>query len=83
MQNPGLVDEVIAKTDIVAVLSEYLTLLPAGRNYKALCPFHSEKTPSFVISPEKKLWHCFGCGTGGNVLTFLMKHENLEFSEAF
>ena len=59
--------------DIVEVISESVLLKKAGKDYKGLCPFHSEKTPSFTVSPEKQIFHCFGCGTGGNVFTFLMK----------
>ncbi|MEK7573636.1 MAG: DNA primase [Patescibacteria group bacterium] len=70
------------KTDIVALLSEYIPLKKAGRNFKTPCPFHNEKTPSFVVSPERQIWHCFGCGKGGDAFTFLMDYENLEFVEA-
>jgi len=71
------------KIDIVDYISEFVTVKKAGRNFKALCPFHNEKTPSFVISPDRGSWHCFGaCNTGGDVITFLQKWENLEFVEA-
>lgn len=70
------------KLDIVDFLRSYIQLSPAGRNLKALCPFHQEKTPSFIVSPDKKIWHCFGCGEGGDIVTFLMKYEHLEFPEA-
>ncbi len=76
------VAEVRNKTDIVALLQEYIPLKKAGRNFKANCPFHGEKTPSFVISPERQIWHCFGCGKGGDVYTFLMDYEHIEFPEA-
>lgn len=76
------VSQVREKTDIINLLSEYLPLKKAGRNFKTNCPFHSEKTPSFVISPERQIWHCFGCGKGGDVFTFLMEYENMEFPEA-
>src|SRR3989337_4016092 len=76
------VSQVREKTDIINLLSEYLPLKKAGRNFKTKCPFHSEKTPSFVISPERQIWHCFGCGKGGDVFTFLMEYENMEFPEA-
>lgn len=70
------------KIDIVSLISEYIPLKKAGRNFKAVCPFHSEKTPSFVVSPERQIWHCFGCGKGGDCYTFLMEYENLEFIES-
>ncbi len=71
------------KLDLVDFLRDYITLHPAGRNFKALCPFHQEKTPSFIVSPEKKLWRCFGsCGEGGDIFKFLMRYENIDFVEA-
>ena len=76
-----LIDRIQEKTDIVEVISRYVPLKKFGRNYKAPCPFHNEKTPSFIVSPEKQIYHCFGCGAGGNVFSFLMKHENLQFPE--
>ncbi len=75
-------DLIKEKLDLVDFLRSYLKLLPAGKNFKALCPFHAEKTPSFIVSPERKMWHCFGCGLGGDIITFVMRHENLEFPEA-
>ena len=74
--------QVREKTDIVSLISEYLPLKKAGRNFTTTCPFHNENTPSFVISPERQIWHCFGCGKGGDAYTFLMEYENLEFFEA-
>ncbi|MGD8666645.1 MAG: CHC2 zinc finger domain-containing protein, partial [Desulfobacterales bacterium] len=68
--------------DIVAVISEVVHLKKTGRNFVGLCPFHSEKTPSFTVSPEKQIFYCFGCGTGGNVFSFLMKKDGLAFPEA-
>jgi len=80
---PGdVVTRVIAANDIVEVIQGYLPLKPAGRHYKALCPFHAEKTPSFVVNPEKQIFKCFGCGEGGDVVTFLMKQEHFTFPEA-
>lgn len=70
------------KLEIVDFIRSYLSLQPAGKNFKALCPFHQEKTPSFIVSPERQIWHCFGCGNGGDVIKFLMLYENLEFPEA-
>ncbi len=79
----GVVDEIKNRIDIVDFISSYVPLKKAGRNYKGLCPFHSEKTPSFIVFPDSQGWHCFGaCGTGGDIFSFLMKRENLDFSEA-
>jgi DNA primase len=79
----GVVDEVKDRVDIVDFVSQYVPLKKAGRNYKGLCPFHADTTPSFVVFPEGQRWHCFGaCASGGDVFTFLMKKENLDFSEA-
>lgn len=70
------------KTDIVDLIREYIPLKKAGRNFKANCPFHQEKSPSFFVSPERQMFHCFGCGKGGDVYTFLMEYEHMEFIEA-
>lgn len=78
----SVIDQVLERTDIVNVISRYVPLKKTGRNYKAPCPFHHEKTPSFVVSPDKQIYHCFGCGAGGNVFSFLMKHDNMQFPEA-
>lgn len=75
-------EEVKNRLDIVEVIREYIPLKPAGRNFQAACPFHNEKTPSLVISPDKQIWHCFGCGKGGDVFTFVMEKEGLTFGEA-
>ncbi|MBP9015864.1 MAG: DNA primase [Candidatus Atribacteria bacterium] len=75
-------EEIKSRVDMVELISHYVSLQPAGRNYRALCPFHEEKTPSFLVSPEKGIFHCFGCGVGGNIFTFVMKMENLTFPEA-
>jgi len=75
-------EEIRSRCDIVDIISEYVSLKPAGKGFKALCPFHEEKTPSFMVSPEKQLFHCFGCGEGGNVFNFVMKFEKVDFFEA-
>ena len=82
MKSDRLLEEIKYKIDIVEFLSDYVQLKKSGQNYKGLCPFHSEKTPSFMVSQAKQIFHCFGCGVGGDVISFLMKHENLSFSEA-
>ena len=69
-------------SDIVDIVSETVSLRRAGRNFLGLCPFHSEKTPSFTVSPEKQIFHCFGCGAGGNAIDFVMKHGGFSFPEA-
>ncbi len=76
------IEEVRMRTDIVEVISEYVTLQRKGKNYWGLCPFHSEKTPSFTVTPEKQMFYCFGCNVGGNIFTFLMKKENWSFVES-
>jgi DNA primase len=79
----GAIDDIKERLDIVEIISGYTQLQKAGRNYKALCPFHSEKTPSFVVFPDTQTWHCFGaCNTGGDVFTFVMRRENMDFGEA-
>src|SRR3990172_5493751 len=75
------VEEVKSKTDIVSIIGERIELKKAGRNYKAPCPFHSEKTPSFIVSPEIQIYKCFGCGESGDVISFLEKYEGMEFYE--
>ena len=76
------IDEIRERADIVQIVSEYIPLKKSGRNHVGLCPFHSEKTPSFTVNDEKQIFYCFGCGAGGNAFTFLMKQENLSFPEA-
>ncbi len=77
------IEEIKKKIDLVEFIKGYIDLQPAGKSLKALCPFHGEKTPSFVVSPDRGRWHCFGsCGEGGDIFTFLMKYENIEFYEA-
>jgi len=81
MENP--VEEIKKRLDIIEFIGSFITLKKAGRNFKAVCPFHQEKTPSFIVSPERQIWHCFGaCGEGGDVIRFLMKWENITFIEA-
>ena len=77
-----IVEEIRSKNDIVDVISQYVVLRRSGRNFFGLCPFHKEKSPSFSVSPDKQIFHCFGCGVGGNVLHFISKIENVSFREA-
>jgi DNA primase len=76
------IEEIKSRADIVAVISDYVTLKKAGKNLLGLCPFHSEKTPSFTVTPDKQIYYCFGCGEGGNAVNFLMKIAHLSFPEA-
>ena len=78
----NLIEEVRMKNDIVDVISSYVKLQKKGSSYFGLCPFHNEKSPSFSVSPSKQMYYCFGCGAGGNVLTFIMEYENYSFPEA-
>ena len=82
MIDPETVDRIYAAANIVDIVGDYVTLRRKGVNYVACCPFHNEKTPSFVVSPAKGLFKCFGCGKGGNAVTFLMEHESLTYPEA-
>lgn len=77
-----IIDEIRQNNDIVDIISQYVHLKRSGRNYFGLCPFHNEKSPSFSVSPDKQIFHCFGCGVGGNVFTFLTKIEGINFIEA-
>ena len=77
-----LIEEVRTRNDIVEVISGYVRLQKKGSNYFGLCPFHNEKSPSFSVSRDKQMYYCFGCGAGGNVITFLMEYENYTFQEA-
>jgi DNA primase len=78
----NILNEIQDKCDIVEVISSYIPLKPSGRNFKACCPFHHEKTPSFVVSPDKQIYHCFGCNSGGNVFNFLKEYEKIDFIDA-
>ena len=79
----SVVDEIKKKVDLIQYINSYIPLKKTGRNYKSVCPFHQEKTPSFVVSSDRQIWHCFGaCQDGGDVIKFLMKWENITFSEA-
>lgn len=77
-----LIDEIRSSNDIVDIISQYVILKRSGRNFFGLCPFHKEKTPSFSVSPDKQIFHCFGCGAGGNVIHFISKIENVDFKES-
>jgi len=76
------IEAIRSRIDIVDLVGRYVALKQTGRSFKGLCPFHGEKTPSFHVHPERQIFHCFGCGAGGNAFAFLIKHENLSFPEA-
>jgi len=78
----NILNEIQDRCDIVEVISSYVSLKPSGRNFKACCPFHHEKTPSFVVSPDKQIYHCFGCNSGGNVFNFIKEYEKMDFIDA-
>src|SRR3989344_690284 len=79
----NIIESIKRKIDIIDYINSFIPLKKTGRNYKSLCPFHQERTPSFVVSPDRQIWHCFGsCQEGGDIFKFLMKWENLTFSEA-
>ena len=80
--SPVLIDDIRERADLVSIISEYVPLKKRGVNFVGLCPFHQEKTPSFSVNSQKNIWHCFGCGEGGNIYTFLMKVNNWPFVEA-
>lgn len=82
MISDAVLNQIQDRTDIVEIISAVVPLKRVGRNFKAPCPFHAEKTPSFIVSPDKQIFHCFGCGAGGNVFGFLMKYEKKDFREA-
>jgi len=82
MTSAGIAAEIKSKLPVVEVVGETVALKRAGAAYKGLCPFHAEKTPSFVVSPDRETWHCFGCGEGGDIFTFLMRRDGIDFREA-
>lgn len=82
MKSDSLIDDIKARIDIVDLVAEHVDLKRAGQNFKGLCPFHTEKTPSFMVSPSKQIFHCFGCSKGGDIFAFVMHYENLAFQEA-
>ena len=82
MTSTGITAEIKSKLPVIDVVGETVALKRAGSAYKGLCPFHAEKTPSFVVSPDRETWHCFGCGEGGDIFTFLMRRDGLDFREA-
>ena len=82
MKNDRLLEDIKSRIDIIDFISGYVQLKKSGQNWKGLCPFHQEKTPSFTVSQSKQIFHCFGCGEGGDVITFLLKHDRLSFHEA-
>lgn len=81
MIDDRIIEQILDRTDIVDVISGYVELKKKGSNYLACCPFHNEKTPSFTVNQARGTWHCFGCGKGGNVFSFLMQHEAMTFPE--
>lgn len=78
----GFLQELLARTDVVSVVGRHVELKKAGINYKGLCPFHGEKTPSFIVSPSRQTYHCFGCGAHGDAIRFLTEHHGMSFVEA-
>ena len=82
MIDRATIDKIMDATNIVDVVSEFVTLRKTGVNYKGLCPFHDDKTPSFIVSPSKGICHCFACGKGGNAVNFIMEHEQMTYPDA-
>src|SRR5712692_10305148 len=78
----ALLDEIRSRLDIVELVGQFVNLKHAGQHWKGLCPFHTEKTPSFTVNPKRGIFHCFGCGAGGDAFGFLMRHDRLGFPEA-
>lgn len=81
-EKKALAEALLERIDIVKFIGRYVALQPAGQNFKAICPFHSERTPSFHVNPSRRIWHCFGDGSGGDVITFLEKIERISRDEA-
>ena len=79
---PQLLDEIRSRLDIVELVGQFVNLKRGGQHWKGLCPFHAEKTPSFTVNPKRGIFHCFGCGAGGDAFGFLMRHDRLGFPEA-
>ena len=82
MIDERIIEQILDRADIVDVISGFVELRKKGANYTTCCPFHQEKTPSFMVNPARNSWHCFGCGKGGNAVGFLMEHETMTFPEA-
>ncbi|MGD9108755.1 MAG: CHC2 zinc finger domain-containing protein, partial [Gammaproteobacteria bacterium] len=78
----SFIDDLLTRIDIVNIIEQYVKLKKAGADYESCCPFHQEKTPSFKVSPAKQIYHCFGCGVGGNAISFLMEYDHQSFPEA-
>ncbi|MDR2190578.1 MAG: hypothetical protein LBP53_05310 [Candidatus Peribacteria bacterium] len=78
----SVIDEILSRVDIVDVVSQYVPLKKSGTNFSGCCPFHHEKTPSFIVSPQKQIFKCFGCGKGGNVFVFIQEIEKIDFRDA-
>src|SRR5579864_3897225 len=78
----GVVAEIQSKVDLLAYVSQFVTLKKKGREYVGLCPFHAERTPSFSLNAEKQVWHCYGCDAGGDLITFVRRYENVDFPDA-
>ena len=78
----AFIDDLLSRVDIVDVIDKRIKLRKTGKNYSALCPFHTEKSPSFSVEPDKQFYYCFGCGAGGNALGFVMDYERMDFPQA-
>ena len=79
----SVIEEIRTKADIIDIVSNYVSINQSGKYFKSICPFHSEKTPSFIVNPDRQSWHCFGaCGTGGDVFSFVMRMESIGFGES-